>query len=48
MLLVGEDEVNGPAAADMRSSPTEMTENIHVRATGFLQSICQDREPGVV
>jgi hypothetical protein len=43
-LLLRDDEVNRPAAANATAQPTEMAENDRLRAAGFFLRIGQDRQ----
>jgi hypothetical protein len=45
MLLLGEGEVNGPAAANVRPWFAEVIEDRRVGAAGLFQGVGQDGEP---
>src|SRR5262245_32416048 len=44
-LRLAEEEIDGPAAADVRPRPAAVGEDVGVGAAGVLQRVRQDRQP---
>ena len=48
MLLLAKQEVDAPAAADVRPRSAEMAQEIRISTPRVFKGVCQDRQPGQV